>query len=96
MTRGVRWCQPHRTVGGPGRMSGPSRRLTRWAPCVGRAVVRRVGGSGEGTGLGVPGQQLFRFHAVGEGTTTIGLQYVRPWETDVPPATTSDFTVNVT
>ena len=50
---------------------------------------------GEGTGVGVAGQQLFRFQAVGEGTTTIGLQYVRPWETGVPPAKTSDFTVNV-
>lgn len=51
---------------------------------------------GQGTGVGVPGQQLFRFQAVGKGTATIGLQYVRPWETGVPPAKTSDFTVNVT
>jgi predicted secreted protein len=51
---------------------------------------------GEGTGVGVPGQQLFRFQAVGKGTATIGLQYVRPWETSVPPAKTSEFTVNVT
>jgi inhibitor of cysteine peptidase len=51
---------------------------------------------GEGTGVGVPGQQLFRFQAVGKGTATIGLQYVRPWETGVAPAKTSEFTVNVT
>ena len=50
---------------------------------------------GQGTGVGVPGQQLFRFQAVGKGTATIVLQYVRPWETGVPPAKTSDFTVNV-
>ena len=52
--------------------------------------------AGQGTGVGVPGQQLFRFQALGKGTATIGLQYVRPWETGVPPAKTSDFTVNVT
>jgi inhibitor of cysteine peptidase len=51
---------------------------------------------GQGTGVGVPGQQLFRFQAVGQGTATIDLQYVRPWETSVPPAKTSEFTVNVT
>jgi len=51
---------------------------------------------GQGSGVGVAGQQLFRFQAVGQGTTTIGLQYVRPWETGVPPAKTSEFTVNVT
>ena len=51
---------------------------------------------GQGTGVGVPGQQLFRFQGVGKGTATIGLQYVRPWENGVPPAKTSEFTVNVT
>jgi inhibitor of cysteine peptidase len=51
---------------------------------------------GQGSGVGVPGQQLFRFQAVGQGTATIGLQYVRPWESGVPPAKTSEFTVNVT
>jgi inhibitor of cysteine peptidase len=50
---------------------------------------------GTGTGVGVPGHQLFRFQAVGAGTATIGLQYVRPWETGVAPAKTSEFTVNV-
>ena len=51
--------------------------------------------AGEGSGVGVPGQQLFSFKAVGKGSTTIALQYVRPWETGVSPAQTSDFTVNV-
>jgi inhibitor of cysteine peptidase len=51
---------------------------------------------GQGSGVGVPGQQLFRFQAVGQGTATIGLQYVRPWESGVPPAKTSEFVVNVT
>ena len=50
---------------------------------------------GTGTGVGVPGHQLFRFQAVGAGSATIGLQYVRPWETGVAPAQTSEFTVNV-
>ena len=50
---------------------------------------------GEGSAVGAAGQQLFRFQAVGQGSTTIGLQYVRPWEEGVAPAKTADFTVNV-
>ena len=178
MTRGVRWCQPHRTVGGFGRRLGavwktgsvgaapagsrrsPGRVVGRGLglllvaavavgcgsdsssdsgsgeggggkvyttspvdvkvddqftisleanPSTGYSweltgplddkVVVELGSdhqAGEGTGVGVPGQQLFRFQAVGKGTATIGLQYVRPWETGVAPAKTSEFTVNVT
>ena len=47
---------------------------------------------GEGTAVGVPGHQLFRSRRSGKGTATIGLQYVRPWETGVAPAKTSEFT----
>jgi inhibitor of cysteine peptidase len=62
------------------------------------AVVVSLGSdhrAGEGSGVGVAGHQLFTFEAVGKGSTTIGLQYVRPWETGVAPAQTSDFDVNV-
>ena len=63
------------------------------------AVVVALGSdheAGEGDAVGAPGTQELSFKAVGEGTTTIALQYVRPWETDLAPAETQDFTVNVT
>ncbi len=44
--------------------------------------------------VGAPGEYRFVFKAVGEGTTTIGLKYVRPWEQDAAPAATA--TVHVT
>ena len=62
------------------------------------AVVVSLGSdhqAGEGTGVGVAGHQLFTFQAVGKGSTTIGLQYVRPWETGVAPAQTSEFDLEV-
>ena len=62
------------------------------------AVVVSLGSdhqAGEGSAVGVAGHQLFMFKAVGKGSTTIGLQYVRPWETGVAPAETSDFEVSV-
>ena len=44
--------------------------------------------------VGAPGEYRFVFKAVGEGTTTIGLKYVRPWEQEAAPAATA--TVHVT
>jgi inhibitor of cysteine peptidase len=62
------------------------------------AIVTSLGSdheAGEGDAVGAPGTQELSFRAVGEGTTTISLQYVRPWETDVAAADTQEFTVNV-
>jgi inhibitor of cysteine peptidase len=62
------------------------------------AIVVSLGSdheAGDGDAVGAPGTQELSFRAVGEGTTTIALQYVRPWETDVAPSETQDFTVNV-
>lgn len=42
---------------------------------------------------GAPGKQLWTFRAVGEGETTISLEYVRPWEKGKPPARSMTFTV---
>jgi predicted secreted protein len=36
--------------------------------------------------VGAPGKQVLTFNALQEGSATIQLEYVRPWETDVPPA----------
>jgi inhibitor of cysteine peptidase len=44
---------------------------------------------------GAPGKELRTFRAVGRGATTISLKYVRPWETDLPPARTATFPVVV-
>jgi inhibitor of cysteine peptidase len=35
--------------------------------------------------LGAAGKQVLTFNALQEGNTTIQLEYVRPWETGVPP-----------
>src|SRR3712207_770314 len=35
--------------------------------------------------VGAPGTQVLTFNALQEGSATIQLEYVRPWETDVPP-----------
>jgi predicted secreted protein len=37
---------------------------------------------------GAGGQQILGFTAAGQGKTTISLKYVRPWETNTPPAKT--------
>ena len=62
------------------------------------AIVVSLGSdheAGDSDAVGAPGTQELSFRAVGEGSTTIALQYVRPWETDVAPAQTQDFSVNV-
>jgi inhibitor of cysteine peptidase len=35
---------------------------------------------------GAPGNQIFRFLLDASGTGTIEMHYLRPWETDTPPA----------
>ena len=42
---------------------------------------------------GAGGEQLWTFRAVGEGKTTISLEYVRPWEKGKPPVETRNFSV---
>ena len=47
---------------------------------------------------GIPGQggmEVWSFKAVGKGQATIVLEYVRPWEKDVPPVKTQTFEVTV-
>jgi len=44
---------------------------------------------------GAAGREIWTFQAVGQGKTMISLEYVRPWEKDVPPAKTADFLVVV-
>ena len=38
--------------------------------------------------VGAPGKQVLTFNALQEGSATIQLEYMRPWETDVPPVST--------
>jgi len=38
--------------------------------------------------VGAGGTETFRFETVGAGTTTLKLNYHRPWEKDVPPVIT--------
>lgn len=45
--------------------------------------------------VGAPGEEMWQFRAVGAGTTTMVLEYARPWETDVPPAKRYTLTFNV-
>ena len=49
----------------------------------------------EANPIGAGGPEIWTFRAVGRGATTISLKYIRPWETDVPPARTATFPVVV-
>ncbi len=40
----------------------------------------------QGDLVGAPGEQVWHFWAVGEGSTTMVLEYARPWEAETPPA----------
>ena len=44
--------------------------------------------------VGAGGTETFRFKVVGTGTTTLGLGYMRPWES-VPPIETYTVTIRV-
>ncbi len=45
--------------------------------------------------IGAGGREVWTFKAVGKGRTEIHLEYVRPWEKDVPPVKEAVFTVVV-
>ena len=45
--------------------------------------------------IGAGGKESWTFQGVGPGRTSIRLDYVRPWETNVPPARSETFVVNV-
>jgi inhibitor of cysteine peptidase len=47
-----------------------------------------------GQAPGAPEQQLFRFKIQAPGSTTIQLQYVRPWEKNQPPQKTFQVTLH--
>jgi predicted secreted protein len=44
---------------------------------------------------GAPGQQIFIYHANRTGSTTVVLNYTRPFEPDAPPAKSLTYTVTV-
>jgi inhibitor of cysteine peptidase len=52
-------------------------------------------GSEQGEAVGVPGEELWTFLAVGEGETEITLEYLRPWERDTEPARSETFIVEI-
>ncbi len=45
--------------------------------------------------IGAAGQQIFVYHAIGTGQTTLSFAYSRPFEKNVPPAKSVTFTVTV-
>ncbi len=45
--------------------------------------------------VGAPGEEVWTFEAIGEGSTEISLEYVRPWEEDAAPEETKTFQVEV-
>lgn len=45
--------------------------------------------------VGVGGREVWAFKAAGEGTANIRMDYVRPWETNVPPVLTTNIAVVV-
>jgi len=73
----------------------PSTGYTWEAVELDETVLRQIGEPSfkpESKKVGAPGEQIIRFRAVGEGSTTLRLVYYRPWE-DVEPART--FSVDV-
>lgn len=44
---------------------------------------------------GRPGTETWTFKAVGKGTSTIAMEYIRPFETNAKPAKTQSFSVTV-
>jgi len=51
--------------------------------------------AGDSEVLGSEGKEIWRFRAVGIGKTSVSLEYARPWEKDIPPAKTREFSVIV-
>lgn len=45
--------------------------------------------------VGSGGTQVLVVEGVAAGTTTLDLGYIRPWETDTPPAETASFAITV-
>lgn len=45
--------------------------------------------------LGAGGAEVWTFRAVGEGRTNLKLEYVRPWEKNVPAIKTKEYAVEV-
>ena len=61
-------------------------------------IVRRVGSEYKGPDtelVGAGGEEVWTFQAISQGETVVSLEYVRPWEKDVPPAEARTFTVLV-
>jgi inhibitor of cysteine peptidase len=60
------------------------------------AVIEKASNEFQGadTGMmGAGGQEVWTFKALDKGTSTIEMQYSRPWETGVEPAATFNVTV---
>lgn len=55
---------------------------------------KKEGEEGEAM-VGVGGEEVWTFRAVGEGETEISLKYVRPWEATTPDDETLTLTVNI-
>jgi inhibitor of cysteine peptidase len=46
--------------------------------------------------VGAGGEEVWTFKAVRTGKVVISLEYIRPWEVDVPPIKKADFTIIIT
>lgn len=49
----------------------------------------------EGAAVGAASTEVWKFKALGAGTTKLVFNYIQPWEKDAAPARTVTFTVNV-
>jgi inhibitor of cysteine peptidase len=61
-------------------------------------IVKRVGSeyqAPETKLLGAPGKEVWTFKGVGPGSTAIELNYLRPWEKNMPPVASRTFRVVV-
>ncbi len=90
------------TVGDTFTITLPSNRTTgyqwRLANSPSTEILRSTGSTYDAPTEGIPGQggtEVWSFHAVGKGTATIVLEYVRPWEQSAQPVRTQTFAVTV-
>ncbi len=77
--------------------TGYSWRIDEIKPAIVRKDDYKYNQSANARGLvGVGGEEVWTFEAVSKGRVIIHLEYVRPWEVDVPPVKKADFTIIVT
>ena len=68
----------------------------KWAQAPDKKLLKLLGHEYKRPGsklMGAGGNEVWTFKALAEGRATLELNYVRPWETNSPPAQSTNFAV---